>query len=197
MSSEIDYITEYLRTRPIAPILERSVEKDNLIALKFMLDYEMEQRKLYRRIQNINSASLLMMQLMQFHSFESFRFYDYVVKQEVNKLVLQCSSCGLIGPYASMQTHMAINHNVHIASKMCGYCNCVELREHFDNNTIGRCLVNYLNERNISEWDTNVCNIVAEFYDILRNIAEKFSIITTRRKNYAAKRYVCLNIFFR
>lgn len=47
MSIEADRITEYLRTRPIAPILEQSDEKENLIALKFMyiLDYETERNQ--------------------------------------------------------------------------------------------------------------------------------------------------------
>lgn len=82
MSSEIHRIAAYLRTRPIAPILAQSNEKQSLVALKFMviLDHETERNQLYQRMRMVNSTSL-MLQLMQFHKFESFKFYDYAIKR--------------------------------------------------------------------------------------------------------------------
>lgn len=189
MSQEINRISAYLHTRPIAPILEQSDEKENLIALKVMcvLDFEMEQNHLYDRIQNAKRDTL-MMQLMQFHTFQSFKFYEYNVKREIKQFALRCTACGLLGPYACILSHMAINHDLHIGLKMCLYCDRVQLQKHFDNNSLERCYRSYLREQNITENDTNVCKIVTEFYDLLKKISEKFSIITTRNHNYAAKR---------
>lgn len=188
MPREVNRIASYLRTRPIAPILEQSNEKENLIALKVMyiLDYETERIKLYERMQSVNSNTLLT-QLMQFHTFQSFKFYDYIVKRELKQYVLRCTMCGLLGPYASILSHMAINHDVHIGLKMCLFCDRVELQKHFDNNSLERCYRNYLREQLINE-ETNVCQIMTDFYDMLRKISEKFSIITIRNHNYAAKR---------
>lgn len=196
MCDEAYRIIEYLQTRPIAPILEQSDEKGNIVALKFMyiLDNETERSQLYDRIRNAKSASL-MQQLMQFHTFKSFKFYDYNVKRGLKTFVLQCTACKLIGPYPYILSHMAINHNLHIASKMCGYCDRVELQKHFDSNTLGRCYGNYLRDRNIYDWDANVCKIVVEFYDMLKRVSDQFSIITIRSQNYAAKRYVARKPF--
>lgn len=182
-------IASYLRTRPIAPIFKRSNEKGNAIALKIMciLDKETERSQLYDRIQKTKSDTL-MMQLMQFHTFQSFRFYDYNVKREIKQYALRCTACGLIGPYACILTHMAINHDLHIGLKMCVYCDRAELQKHFDNNSLERCYRNYLRERNINECDTVEGKIVSEFYDMLRKICEKLSIVTVRNHSYAAKR---------
>lgn len=189
MSREVNCIAAYLRTRPIAPILEQSDEKENLIALKVMyiLDFEMDRNELYTRMENVNCDTLLM-QLLRFHTFKSFKFYEYTVKRELKRLTLQCTVCGLLGPYACILSHMAINHTLHVGLKMCLYCDRVELRKHFDNNSLDRCYRNYLRERNINESDTNVCKIVSEFYDMMRRISEKFSVITVRKHNYAGKR---------
>lgn len=197
MSEEVNRLTAYLQKRPIAPILAQSDEKQNLTALKFMviLDHETERNQLYTRMRMVNSTSL-MLQLMQFHKFESFTFYDYSrIRREMKTFVLQCSACGLIASYACIMVHMAVNHNLHMGSKMCGYCDRAEIQKHIDNNTLDRCCGNYLRERNITKWDTTVCKIVAEFYDMLKIISEKFSVVTFRNHNYAAKRYVFCYLF--
>lgn len=189
MSREINHIAAYLRTRPIAPVLAQSNESEGLRALKVMLvlDHEMERIHMYERIQSANSETLLM-QLMLFHTFQSFKFYDYNVRKEIKTFALQCTACGLLGPCAYILSHMAINHNLHIGLKMCSYCDRVELQKHLENKTLDRCYRNYLRDRNIIEWDTNVCKIVAEFYEWLKKFAEKISNVTTRHQNYAAKR---------
>lgn len=189
MCREMKRIAAYLRTRPIAPILALSDESRGLAALKvmFVLDYEMERSRMYERIQSADSDTLLL-QLLHFHTFQSFKFYEYNVRKEMKPFALQCTACGLLGPYAYILSHMAINHNLHIGLKMCLYCDRVELQKHFDNNTLDRCYRTYLRDRNITEWHTNVCKIVTEFYDFLKKIAERFSTVTIRSNNYAAKR---------
>lgn len=189
MSSEANWIATYLRSRPIAPILEQSNEKENLIALKFMycLNYEIEQNKLYDRMQNANSDAL-MMKLMEFKSFKSFLFYEYTVKQELDRFALLCTVCGLLGPYRCILSHMAINHNTHTGSKMCLYCDGIELQKHFDENSLKQCYRNYSREQNINESDRSVCKVVKEFYDLLKEISVKFSLITTRSQQFTAKR---------
>lgn len=189
MPTEADSIAAHLRTRPIAPILEQSNEKQNLVALKVMsvLDFEMDSIGLYSRIKTVNSDRLLM-QLMQFHTFQFFKYYEYNVNREIKRLILQCTVCGLVGPYACIVSHMAINHDLHTGLKMCLYCERVELQKHFNNNSLERCYKIYLRDRNIDEVDTRVSNIVKEFYKMLWRISGKFSIITIRNQNYGAKR---------
>lgn len=189
MSSEEESIAAYLRTTPIAPILEQSDENQSLIALKVMavLDNEMNRNGLYNRIDRTNSDTLLM-QLLQFHTFQSFKYYDYVLRREIKRLTLRCTVCGLFGPFTCILSHMAINHDSHIGLKMCLYCDRVEMQKHFENHSLDRCYVKYLREQNITASEKIVCEIVAEFYDMLRKISDKFSIITTRNQTYSAKR---------
>lgn len=175
----IEAIAVHLRKGPFASIFEQSNEKDDHVALKLMciVDYNVKRWGLYKHMQDTNPR--LLAQLMQFQSYGKFKFYDYQVGHEIGKRVLQCKFCDLIGPYGYIFTHMAINHNDHSPLKTCAYCNRIDLKKHFGDDSLHPCFANYL-RTNAIEWNENVCNIVTNFYDMLKELANKFKIITIR-----------------
>lgn len=127
--NDIARITSHLCGRPIARIFEQSREKDTAVALKLMciLDFHIDRSNLYTQIQATNPK--LLAQLMKFHTFASYRFFDYAVNKDFAKRILRCKFCDLVGRHANILSHMAINHNCHIGLKMCVYCNRVELKK--------------------------------------------------------------------
>lgn len=189
--NEIARIAAHLRGRPIARIFEKSNEKDNAIALKLMciLDFQMEQLNLYTEIQSTNPKLLGL--LLQFSSFASFRYYDYAVKKEFGPRILRCKFCNLVGPYASILSHMAINHNTHVGMKFCLYCNRVELEKHFDENSLDQCYQNYYqrNEWHDFECGTKVLGIVVKFFGMLKRLSKKLEIYSMRQKQYTGLGY--------
>lgn len=78
---EIHRISNHLKNQPIAGIFKNSNEKDNIVALKFMavVDFHIQRNewKLYDRINN--SSPKLMSQLLQFRSYETFTYYEYLL----------------------------------------------------------------------------------------------------------------------
>lgn len=161
-------------------------EQCNPVAVKLMciVDYNVQRLNLYELMRA--AYPKLVAQLLQFHSYGMFKYFDYTVGLEIGQRVLQCKFCELIGPYALILTHMSVNHDAHIGSKQCVYCNRTELRKHFGDGTLAECYTNYL-ERTHIQRDENVCNIVTEFYKMLKNISSDFDISTIRNHGFAGK----------
>lgn len=184
----INVIAEHLQKGAFASIFRNSTEKDRSdpTALKLMciVDYNTQRLELYERMQA--AYPKLMTHLMQFHSYGLFKYYDYLVGHEIGKRVLQCKFCELIGPYGLILTHISINHDAHIGLKTCVYCNRTDLKKHFSDDSLPECYSNYL-QRNSIQWDENVCTIVFEFYDMLKEISAKFDISTIRHHGFAGK----------
>ena len=106
-------ILEHLASRPIAPIVDKSTEKSNTKALKVMciLDHGLDVAGLYTEIK---ATPKLMAQLLNIHSFASFKYFKYSLVKEAKKdnQILKCKRCELIAPYAVVLEHMAINHDL-------------------------------------------------------------------------------------
>lgn len=186
---DIKDIEIHLKKQPIASIYENCNEKDNSIALILMcvVDFSIQRdaRNLYDRMKNVNPK--LMSQLLQFHSYSMFTYYDYQMnKTKLGKLVFQCSHCQLIGPVACILTHLAINHNIHLPGSVCVYCKHKEFRRHFDDNTFDECYKKYILKNDI-KWDENVCSIIYDFYDVLKRLAVTLNVCVSRQHGYAAK----------
>lgn len=180
----IQAIAQHLQKGPFAPIFDQSSEKDDHVALKFMciVDYKTQRWDLYNRIKD---NPKLLGQLMQFRSYGRFKYYDYQAGHEMGKRVLKCKFCELIGPYGCILSHMAINHNTHIGVKVCNYCNRIDLRKHYDDNSLQQCYGNYLQQHDI-QWNESVCLIVSDFYAMLKTLSQKFKINTVRNHVFAA-----------
>lgn len=185
-------IAIHLSKRPIALVLERSSEKTNPIALQLMciIDYYMEERHLYARISKTQNPKLLM-QLMKFHTYISFKYYDYRASRKIGDKILRCKFCNLIGPYAYILTHMAVNHNAHIGLKLCAYCNRQELKIHFNDGLFEHCYDHYIRKQQMIK-DDEICEIVAAFYSLIKEIAEKLNICTVRNHAYAGTGYTSI-----
>lgn len=183
----IKRLTEYLSGRPIAPILKESKEKGDLKALKVMcvVDYYMQKCNLYDRMKQ---QPKLLCQLMGFHSYGSFKFYDCHVVSEISSHVLQCKFCELAGPYHLMMTHMAINHNAHISHTCCAFCNRVDVAEHIQYGTLNECYRQYMERYGISPDDAPRF-IVRKFYEQLRNIARAVDVLITRHDSFTGTGY--------
>lgn len=182
----------HLSKRPIAPILEQSSEKTNPVALQLIciLDYYMEERRLYAQIAKVQSPKLLM-QLLKFHSFVSFKYYDYRASRKIGDKILRCKFCDLIGPYTNILTHMAINHNAHIGLKMCAYCNREELKVHFSNGSFNHCYDHYIRKRQVIK-DDEITEIVANSYGLIKEISEKLNVCTVRNHAFAGTGYTAI-----
>lgn len=177
------------KRRPFATVFDQlpTVEKDDPVAVKFMfvVDYNVQQCDLYNRIAAAANSKLLT-QLMLFHSYGKFKNYEYQVGQKIRKRLLKCKFCELIGLYGCILTHMAISHDAHISLKTCAYCNRVDLRTHFNDDSLEQCYAHYLDCNSI-EVDELVCSIVTDFYAMLRTLAINFSINTQRNYNFTGK----------
>lgn len=181
-----DAIAQHLRKGPFASIFEQSSEKDDHNALKFMciVDYNAQRLDLYTRM--LSADRKLLAQLMHFRSYGSFRYYDYQVGQEIGNRVLKCKFCELIGPYGCILTHMAINHNEHMPLKTCTYCNAIDLKKHFRDDSLHQCFVNYLRSNDI-EVNETVFSIITEFYAMLEELSDKLAIKTLAGRGRASK----------
>lgn len=184
-------IAQHLRKGPFAVIFDRSNEKGDDIALKLMciVDYNAQRLDLYARMQAAQPK--LLAQLMQFQSFGTFKYYDYQLGNQLGIRVLKCKCCDLTGPYGHILTHMAINHNAHVPSKTCAYCNQTDLKMHLADDSLHQCFANYLRS-NQCEWDEKICDIVTDFYDMLKELADKFKIKVVR--SFAGRESVGKNV---
>lgn len=176
IGSQVAHIADHLKKRPIAIIFEKSEEKSNLTALRFMciLDYRLDENKFYSQI-NQSSCPHLLSQLLQFCQFEKFKYFDYHVHRKIRKNLLKCLDCDFIGPHAYTLTHMAISHNVIIRSEMCVYCNKEDFKSHIRDDSLKKCYRNYIKSNRI-DVDKNVRDIVVDFYEMLKGISEKLEI---------------------
>lgn len=183
---DVQAIAAHLKRGPFATIFDQSNEKTDSIALKVMciIDYNVQGLDLYRRMEA--AGPKLLTQLLKFHSFGQLKYYDYIVGSEIGKRVLQCKFCEFTGQYGLVLTHMAINHNTHIGLKTCVYCNTMDLKTHFGSETLTECYNSYL-QRNGIQWNEEVCNIAAEFYDMLKRISYKLGVHTARTHGYHGK----------
>lgn len=185
-------IAIHLSKRPFAMILEQSSEKTNSIALQLMciIDYYMEESHLYARIARIKCPKLLM-QLMKFHTFAAFKYYDYRASRKIGDKILRCKFCDLVGLYPLILTHMAVNHNAHIGLKSCAYCNRDELKMHFSNGSFDHCYEHYIRKHQVIKND-EICEIVTTYYGLIKGIAEKLNICTVRNHAYAGTGYTSI-----
>lgn len=184
----IPELQEYLKSQPIAPVFEalQDDEKNNEIALKFMfiVNYMGLQTGLYQRIYGSNQPKLLH-QLLGFHSYKLFTYYQYVSSGTFLGKDLQCKigGCQFFGPYMTTLTHMAVNHDKHSSSKMCAYCCRIKLKAHFDDDSFQRCYEKYLQRDDILDMGTEATamdEIVTNFYKNLKICAESVGVCCTR-----------------
>lgn len=187
--STILELQQLCKNQPIAPIFERlkEEEKSDETALKLLLviNYVVLQRNLYARIGDTKLPKLLH-ELLGFHTFKSFTYYNYAGNVNFNGKFLQCKfgQCQFSGPYMIVLTHMAINHNAHYSTTKCLYCCRIDLKTHFENDSFQQCYETYSASDNISdmiEEATGVHDIIVEFYDTLKKCAETFGVCTQRK----------------
>lgn len=176
-------LKEFLKTRKIAPIVAKSAERDNEMALKVMcvFDHFLEKSGLFSHLEK---QPKLFNQLLNFKSFASFNYWKYFKPQKFNKeYVLVCRVCKLVGPYYLILSHMATTHNTHVGCKKCVWCNDVDIRTHIDNNTLERCYNQYLLQQNIVE-NAIVSNVIVKFYGIILDIAKSLGVLHCRDRCY-------------
>lgn len=175
---------EHLRGRLIAPILETSNEKFNSRALKMMciLDHELEQSGLYLEM---TSMPKLKLQLLNLHSFASFKYFKYTLMKEakIDNKILKCKQCEVIGPYLIVLEHMAINHDFHASAQLCMWCEKVDYQTHSNTvNTLDHCYENYLRKQQFSS--TEYPAVIVSFYNLLEGMAKKLRARTIRREDF-------------
>lgn len=181
-------ILSYLSRRPIAPIVEKSNEKNNVRALQLMciVDHHMGQRKMYDRFAG---HPKMLTQLLQFHSFVSFKYYDYRANSKMFQKLMQCKFCELIGPCTLILTHMSMNHNTHIGLKTCIFCNRTDFADHLKTNTgLDDCYHEYKTKYNEIEElskDHNLLNAIVDFYEMLNAISSRLNVCILRTHGFA------------
>lgn len=183
----IDSLIKYLSNRPIEPILRESKEKDDLMALKLMsiIDYSIEKKSLYEKMQD---QPKLKKQLMQFHSYGKFKYYDIQVYGAIGERLLQCKLCDLVGPYAYILTHMAIVHNSHISTKTCAYCNRKDIIAHSLDKSLQMCYDEYLKKYDIQPATINT-EVIVEFFELIKKIAKELGVIVSRNDLFTGTGY--------
>lgn len=180
----VEKMREHLEKCSFAPILENSKEKYDVKAVKlmFVVDFFMTEHNLYEKI---NPHPKMLNELLQFNSYGSFKYYGCQVNRRIDNRLLKCTFCELIGPYALVITHIAINHNAHISLKQCAYCKRDNLISHVTNNSLDTCYNNYLQKHGVNVTDDNVSNIVVEFYTFLRNLAKQLDVLSLRSSTFS------------
>lgn len=188
---EFQAIAQHLKKGSFAPIFQQSNEKDHHLALKLMciVDFHAQKWNLYERVAKAGNPKLLM-QLIKFDSYGSFKYYDYQVGKGIGKRVLKCKFCDLVGPYGLILSHMAITHNAHIPLKTCAYCMRTDLKKHFDEDELHQCYEKYIERENIERDKIEmVCEIVTDFYGMLKALSDKFKTTTIRNHSFTGKGY--------
>lgn len=183
-------ILAYLSRRPIIQILDKSHEKNNVRALQLMciIDHHMEERKMYERFAE---HPKMLTQLLQFHSFVSFKYYDYCAHSKVFQKLLQCKFCQLIGPCALILTHMAINHNNHIGLKTCLFCNRIDFSEHLKSKDgLDNCYEEYKKKfEEVEDFSKETrllssLSTIVEFYEMLNTISNRLNVCIKRNHGF-------------
>ncbi|XP_037027493.1 uncharacterized protein LOC119068136 [Bradysia coprophila] len=167
-------------------------EKNDETALKFMciIDYEIERNGLYEKIKNTNYPKLFE-ELLCFHSYKNFTYYEYKDSPFLNGKNVQCCRCELFGTYTSILTHIAINHDLHIGNRLCFYCGKKELKIHFEEESLQKCYEEYLLSKNITEVELGaiaVHKVITEFYDVMKSFSKSMGVLIVRKlHSYTAK----------
>lgn len=218
----MDKIREHLEGRPIAPNLAACKEKDSVLALKLLcvIDYFIEKRKLNA---DIDAIPKMREQLLNWHSYESFRFYNYSASNWFTREILQCKRCEFIGPYLTTLIHMvsieislgsllckkkpninsivllvrisqAVNHDLHIGLKKCAWCSRMNFQEHIAQNTVQECYEMYLAKEQIHNPDYP--KVVVDFYDMIKTIAGALEVKICRKDSFAGIGYKSKDYLF-
>lgn len=184
----IDKLIEYLKKRPIAPILVGSKEKNDLKALKLMcvVDYYAEKHGHFKEIRKFPK---LMHQLLNFRSYSNFQYYDCHVNSGIGARLLQCKSCELVGPYALIMTHMAVNHNQHVSLTRCAFCSREYLSAHIQNDSLDGCYLEYMHKRGVTVISDDQRNIHIEFNKLLKDLSRALNVLITRTESFAGTGY--------
>lgn len=173
-------LREHLAKRKIAPIVARSDESNDEVALKVMcvFDHFLEKSDLYS---HLRKQPQLFNQLLNFKSFATFNYWRYFVPMNFSKkYVLMCRICKLVGPYHLILSHMAITHNTHIGSKQCLWCNETETKMHIEDNTLQQCYDKYL-LKNRFQSDRASIAVIQIFYNTIQNIAKRLGVLRFRK----------------
>lgn len=178
-------IVKHLMTRPIAPIVMSSMEKEDEIALKVMiiLDYYVQKCDLYG---NISAVPNLFDQLFKFKSYASFQYYKYVLDDSLKKKLLKCEFCDLLSTYEITITHMALNHDKHLNVRYCQWCKKTDLKTHKRFKDFKRCYSKYgHNKFDLKKrWRINeYLGIIRRFYKIVSGVAKKLGVHIQRNEN--------------
>lgn len=184
-------ILKHLKTRPIAWIVSKPREIDDVNALKFIcaLDYMLEVNGLYPEI--MNTPDLIVF-LTNFHSFEAFKYIKYSLPKECKGKLLQCKYCKFFGPIAFVLDHILLNHNMHVSAKHCMWCEKLEYHEHLAENSFDDCYNKYLRQFESVEYP----DVIKKFYKQLEKLAIELKVFSSRGKNFKnvlnCKRYEML-----
>lgn len=181
---DIKKLQLHLLSRPIAPIFANSKEQDDFEALKLMcmIDFYADNRELFGKINKLNQPKLLG-QLIQLHSFKSFKYYNCHVNRAIGDRQYQCTFCELIAPYSLVLTHMAIVHDTHVSVKTCAYCKRESVVKHNENGTLDKCYADYLKKYNVDQIDDESVQVIIDFYKLLKDIAELLNVLISRNEN--------------
>lgn len=188
---------DHLSARPIGPIIgcldENEENDETALRLMCIIDYELERRtNFYKRISETKLPKLLH-ELLGFHSYKSFQYYDYIGNCQFNRKYLHCKygQCQFFGPYMLVMTHMAINHNMHCGIKLCAYCCHVELKLHFAENSFQKCYEKYLKREEISDIiveSSVIYEIISDFYNVIKDCSIRLGVRSRRQlHNYSGK----------
>lgn len=188
-------MAKYLLERPFNLILMSSKEHNNPVALMMMciVDYYMERKGLYARMAQTPE---ILSKLLQFHSYASFRYYEYrskYLKHYNGDKLLRCSLCHLVGNYEHILTHMAINHNEHVGITKCAYCKRKDVKLHINDKKFDRYeLFRKCSDKYVQKWkivkDDKELKIVTDFYDMLKEVAQKIDACTSRTHLFEGKK---------
>ncbi|XP_031624058.1 uncharacterized protein LOC116341249 isoform X2 [Contarinia nasturtii] len=185
----IDQLIAHLKKSHFRPIIDVSKETHSIKALKLMcvIDFHVDQKGLYEKMK---SHPRLLEQLLQFYSYEAFKYYNYKPNQNVQDIigakVMRCKLCKLIGPYVQILIHMAITHGQHIGLKKCAYCMRQEITS--DSHSMENCCRKHLDTYEIDE-NSDIIFIVDEFYNDLKQIATDLDVIILRKDDFTGTGY--------
>lgn len=161
----------------------------DVISLKLMcvIDFQLENNRLYRSLQAVPK---LMEQLLNFYSFGAFKYYKYKMARHFNiRNVLKCKQCEFFGPYLVVLEHMTINHNIHVNTNLCMWCEKTDLQTHISQNTTDQCYRDYVNKFSSVYYDP----VIPKFYELLEKLATKLNVKVYRREtfknNHTSKRF--------
>lgn len=169
-------ILNHLKERPLAPIVNASKEIGDINALKLMciIDHILEINGFYSAFE---AMPKLMNQLLSFHSYGAFKFFKYTLPKFVfDHKSLKCKNCELIGPYKTVVQHMVINHNIHIRSDMCMWCEKVDLQTHKSESSLDVCYQMYWLKFSSKKFPSEV----TKFYELLEDLAKSLKVIVNR-----------------